>query len=430
MDNVMRTRTLSTLLLCPVAAALLVAQPAQNPTDLAKKALDLMLQKKYADLKPLFTPAYRDNATPEKLALLAPKTEWGAVKSTGEPVITDMGPVKKVTIPLKFENGDYEFVLFVNPSGEIGQLGFAPAPAVWQPPPYAKAGSCVDRNATVGDGDWKLPGVVTLPAGSGPFPAVVLVHGTGKRDRDETAFANKVFKDLAVGLCARGIASVRYDKRILRYAARMDGSQYTVDEDITDDAVQAAALLRTQKEIDPNKVYVLGYEMGGYVAPRIVEADGKIAGVILFAANERPLEDLFLDQAIATEKPQKYLDGIRNAVSEIKHLDPGDNDRPPKLGLPISYWVDLRSYNAGALMKSFTGPILVLQPERDFQVPMTDFEAWKAALAGRTNVTFKSYPGLNHIFIQSEGKKNEDDYRKVSHVSPEVIDDIVKFLSH
>jgi len=425
----MLARTRSTLFL-PVVAAVLVAQPAEGPAAIAQKAFDLLTHQHYAELQSMFAPAYRPQYTPERLAQFAPKPEWGGVKQVAVPSVADMGPAKKITIPVTFEKGNYEFVLFVNASGQIGLLGgFAPAPAVWQPPSYAKAGSFTARAVTVGDGDWKLAGVLTLPTGKGPFPAVVLVHGAGARDADETAFQNKVFKDLAEGLAARGIVSVRYDKRIFKYASRMVDRPYTLDDDITDDAVKAAAVLRAQPEVDPNKVYLLGYELGGYAAPRIAEGDGKLAGIVLFAANERPFEDLFLDQAVATGKPKPYLDGIRNAVSEIKHLDPGDVDRPPKLGFPISYWVDLHSYDPGPLMKAFSGSILVLQPEHDFQVPMKDFEAWKQILAGRSNVAFKSYPSLNHLFMESEGKTSEDDYRKPAHVSPEVIDDLAKFLT-
>ena len=62
-----------------------------------------------------------------------------------------------------------------------------------------------ERAVTVGEGEWKLPGTLTVPAGTGPFPAVVLVHGSGPNDRDETVGGTKVFKDLAEGLASRGI---------------------------------------------------------------------------------------------------------------------------------------------------------------------------------------------------------------------------------
>jgi len=234
---------------------------------------------------------------------------------------------------------------------------------------------------------------------------------------------------VAEGLAARGVVSVRYEKRIKQYGSKMSGKAYTLDDDITEDAAKAAALLRTQTEVDPNKVFILGYELGGYAAPRIAEADGKLAGVVLFAANERPLEDLFVDQAVATAKPEQYLTGIKISAARIKKLDQGDADGPPVLGLPVSYWLDLRSYDPGPLVKQFPGRVLVLAAERDFQVPMTDFGEWKKVLAGRKDVTLKSYPALNHLFMAGEGKSNEDEYKKPGHVAPEAIDDLAKFLA-
>jgi hypothetical protein len=425
----MHTRLLSTLFVLPFTAALLVAQPAQDATAVARKALDLMLANKYSDLQPMFAKAYRDAASGQQLSKLGVQPAWGAMESIGEPSVRDMGPVKIVSIPVKFASYNSLFMVFVNASGEVGQLGFRLAETPWQHPPYAKPDAFRDREVTVGEGEWKLPGTLTVPAGKGPYPAVVLVHGSGVRDRDETAFTNKIFKDLAEGLAARGVVSVRYEKRIKQYGAKMSGKPYTLDDDIAEDAAKAAALLRTEPEVDPAKVFVLGYELGGYAAPRIAEADGKLAGLVLFAANERPLEDLFVDQAVATEKPEKYLTGIKVAAARIKKLDQGDADLAPILGLPASYWLDLRSYDPGPQVKQFPGRVLVLAAERDFQVPMTDFEAWKKALAGRKDVTFKSYPALNHLFIAGEGKSNEDEYKKPGHVAPEVIDDLAKFLA-
>ena len=430
-EGVMHTRVLSTFFVVPLAASLLVAQPAQDATAVARKALDLMLAGKYSDLQPMFTPAYRGGATEQKLSKLGVQPAWGAMQSVGAPSVQDMGPVKIVTIPVKFAAQSCLFMVFVNASGEIGQLGFRLAETPWQHPPYAPPDTFKEREVTVGDGDWKLPGTLTLPTGKGPYPAVVLVHGSGLRDRDETAYSNKVFKDLAEGLAARGVVSVRYEKRIKQYSAKMSGKSYTLDDDIADDAAKAAALLRTQAEVDPNKVFILGYELGGYAAPRIAEADGKLAGIVLFAANERPLEDLFVDQAMATAKPgEDYLTVMKAATERIKKLDQGDADGPPALGLPVSYWLDLRSYDPGPLVKQFPGRVLVLAAERDFQVPMTDFVAWKKALAGRPDAAvFKSYPALNHLFMAGEGKSSPEEYRKPGHVAAEAIDDLAKFLT-
>src|SRR5437868_1155092 len=70
-----------------------------------------------------------------------------------------------------------------------------------------------EREVTVGKGEWELPGTLGLPKGSGPFPAVVLVQGSGPQDRDETMGVNKPFQDIAWGLASNGIAVLRYDKR-------------------------------------------------------------------------------------------------------------------------------------------------------------------------------------------------------------------------
>src|SRR5205085_5611164 len=114
---------------------------------------------------------------------------------------------------------------------------------------YSKPDSFTERPVTIGEGDWKLGGTLTMPNGSGPFPGVVLVHGSGPNDRDETVGGTKMFKDLAEGLASRGIAVVRYDKRTKVYQTRMAGlKHFTVADETVDDAAKAAALLRTQKE--------------------------------------------------------------------------------------------------------------------------------------------------------------------------------------
>jgi fermentation-respiration switch protein FrsA (DUF1100 family) len=73
-------------------------------------------------------------------------------------------------------------------------------------------------------------------------------------------------------------------------------------------------------------------------------------------------------------------------------------------------------------------PLLILQGERDYQVTMDNFAAWKKGLAGRPNVTLKTYPKLNHLFIEGEGKSTPADYEKPGHVSEAVIADIAGWI--
>ena len=81
-----------------------------------------------------------------------------------------------------------------------------------------------------------------------------------------------------------------------------------------------------------------------------------------------------------------------------------------------------------AAAKALKTPLLILQGERDFQVTMDNFEAWKKALAGRPGVTFKTYPKLNHLFIEGEGKSTPADYEKPGHVAEAVIAEIAGWI--
>ena len=248
-------------------------------------------------------------------------------------------------------------------------------------------------------------------------------------DRDETVGGTKVFKDLAEGLASRGVVVLRYEKRTRQYGPRVAAiKHFTVAEEVVDDAAKAAALLRTQKEVDPNKVFVLGHSLGGYVAPRIADEDGKLAGLIILAGNVRPVEDLLLEQMQAMGAQQSAMDQAKAVYAKVKKLEPGDEDSPALLGQPPAYWLDLKGYNPAEKAKALGRPMLILQGERDYQVPMTDFELWKTALGSSKGVTVKSYPTLNHLFVAGEGKSMPAEYAKPGHVAAEVVDEIAAFV--
>jgi dienelactone hydrolase len=341
-----------------------------------------------------------------------------------------MGANTIVVIPVKFDNQNVNYQWAVNPAGLMARMVPLPGPMDWQHPAYSKPDAFKERDVTVGDGEWKLPGTLAVPSGKGPFPGIVLVHGSGPNDRDETVAAIKVFRDLAEGLASRGIVVLRYEKRTKQYPSKMAGmAKMTVADETVDDADAAIALLRTQAEVDPKRVYLLGHSLGGYLAPRIAEEDGKLTGMVILAGNVRPMEDVAIDQAEYLGVKGQQMDSAKAMQARVKKLDVGDEDSPSVMGAPAAYWIDLKGYDPAAQAKRLGLPMLILQGERDFQVNLKDFALWKAGVGSGKGVVMKTFPSLNHLFVAGEGKSNTAEYSKPGHVAPEVVDEIAKFVN-
>jgi dienelactone hydrolase len=413
--------------LLPLIAALAFGQ---DPAATARKAVDLLLAGKYQEIEPLMTPELQKDLPPDNLGKLAGQFKtMGALEKVDDPLVTKSGPNSIIVVPVKFTQRNLNLRFVVNSSGLLSLFVVQPGAIEWQRPAYSKPDTFEERPVTIGEGEWKLPGTLTVPKGAGPFPAVVLVHGSGPNDRDELVGGVRVFKDLAEGLASRGIVVLRYDKRTRVYGPRVAAlKNFTVADETVDDAAKGAALLRTQKEVDPAKVYVLGHGLGGYVAPRIADEDGKLAGLIIMAGNVRPMEDLVIEQLQWVGAQQSAIDQAKAVQAKVKKLEPGDEDSPAVMGAPPTYWLDLKGYNPAEKAKALGLPMLILQGERDYQVTMTDFGLWKAALGSAKGVTMKSYPSLNHLFVAGEGKSLPAEYNKPGHVAPEVVDEIAGFI--
>ncbi|HEY0512347.1 MAG TPA: alpha/beta fold hydrolase [Thermoanaerobaculia bacterium] len=448
----MRSITRSLLLLLLLWPSLLLAQAAPAPAakDPATTATDLIDRLAKGDFQGAasnFDEPMRAAAPPEKLSEIwtALQSQLGPYKRPVGVRTEKQGLYRVVFVTAEFERSTVDFRVAIEESGKIGGLFVVPpqtmgqAGAAYSPPAYVKQDAFREREVTIdagGTGEWALPGTLAVPVGPGPFPAVVLVHGSGPNDRDETVEGNKPFRDLAWGLASRGVAVLRYEKRTRQHGAKLGAvKNFTVRQETIDDALAAAALLRHTEGIDPKRVFVLGHSLGGLLIPRIGQGDPLLAGLIVLAGATRPLEDIILEQVsyiaaadgTVTDAEKKQIESLRQEVAKVKALKPGDTGTV--LGAPASYWLDLRGYNPPEVAKSLKQPLLILQGERDYQVTMDNFAAWKKALAGRPNVTLTTYPKLNHLFIEGEGKSTPAEYEKPGHVSEAVIADITDWIN-
>jgi dienelactone hydrolase len=341
-----------------------------------------------------------------------------------------------VTLHCKFEKVTLPIVIGIADDGKLAGLRVLP-PAVnqapWEPPPYAPK-DAVTRDVTIGE----LPGTLTLPAGKGPFPAIVFVHGSGPEDRDETIGATRMFADLAAGLAAHGIATLRYDKRT-KVAPQTLRKEFTVEDEVTRDALAAVDVATHVPEIDGHHVYLLGHSLGGYLAPRIAQGDKAIAGLVIMAGATRPIQLLIVEQLEYIAKLDGTIDATeqvriveaKQAAARIAELEKGAMGNPGEqlLFAPPSYWKDLAGYQPAAVAATLKIPMLILQGEADYQVTMEDFAGWKKALAKRHDVTLHSYPKLFHAFIATDGPAKPADYERAGHVDEQVVTDLAAWIN-
>ncbi|HEY4332845.1 MAG TPA: hypothetical protein VGM78_09765, partial [Ilumatobacteraceae bacterium] len=218
-----------------------------------------------------------------------------------------------VRLVVDFERGSLGVVITMTTDGALTGIQLtapeAAAPlAPWQPPEYADPTLFVEQDVRVGDGALAVPGTLSIPNGMGPWPAVVLLAGSGPQDRDETLGRNKPLKDVAWGLASRSIAVLRFDKVTFAHQdALRDRADFTLTDEYLPDAAGAVRLVLDHEQIDSSCIILAGHSLGGTVIPRIITALADVAAAVILAGGTVPMHRASLRQVryLASSNPDQ-----------------------------------------------------------------------------------------------------------------------------
>jgi pimeloyl-ACP methyl ester carboxylesterase len=335
--------------------------------------------------------------------------------------------------------------------GPVPELARTQVPA--KPYPYRETEVAFDSAPGV-----KLAGTLTIPPGKGPFPAAVLITGSGAQDRDESLMGHKPFLVLADHLTRHGIAVLRYDDR--GFAKSTGRFATATSQDFADDAEAAVAFLRTRPEIDARRIGLVGHSEGGMIAPMVAVKDPKVAYLVMIAGPGAPSRLLMVAQREAILKAlgappeaiarsQAAFDRATDAVLAAK--DPfetkatlaklADEQLPgadPAMKsmmeaqfaqLATPWYRFFIAYDPGPTLARVRQPILAVNGSKDLQVVASqNLPAIRAATKSNKDVTLVELPGLNHL-LQTAGTGAPSEYGKIAEtMSPKALETISAWI--
>ncbi len=308
-------------------------------------------------------------------------------------------------------------------------------------PPYAQELKTGKRFIMFKSDSLELNGELIIPVTCNSCPIVIMVHGSGPNDKDETIGPNKVFKDLALGLASKGIASFRYDKRFNVYPELM-GGQFDLYDETIDDAIAAYHAIQADTSLHFGKVIMLGHSLGAYAMPLIADSLDVLDGAVLLSSNARRLEDLIeyqmdyltnFDGTISSEEA-KIIEENKLKAQRIREGNYSENTSSDDLLAywPGTFWKGIEDYNPVTTVKENTEtPFLILQGEKDYQITMVDFNIWKDSVGNQANVRMLSFPNLTHLFTPTEAEKpSPNDYFLPNNVNETVIYEIADWIKY
>lgn len=202
-----------------------------------------------------------------------------------------------------------------------------------------------------------------------------------------------------------------------------------------EDVKEAIKWVTKNETLKTEGIYLLGHSLGGYLLPRLYQENPSVKGLIFMAAPVRSLDTLMpeqitylseLDGTLSPEE-QKIIDQY-TAMHDLIQSDALTLETPSDqlLGIPASYWLDLKAYDPLKNLAGIDVPMLFLQGERDYQVPPSELDLWQTAAPSQAQ--FQRFETLNHLMMAGEGPANPDEYFVPGHISEDVLQALKTFI--
>ncbi|MFR9752022.1 alpha/beta hydrolase family protein [Nocardia sp. 004] len=309
------------------------------------------------------------------------------------------------------------------------------------------------ENVTYHNGDITIAGTLTEPRGAGPFPAILLISGSGPQDRNEELMGHKPFLLLADTFTRAGYAVLRTDDRSVGgTTGTLEDATYT---DLAEDAAAGIRFLRARSDIDPDRIGLFGHSEGGYLAPLVAaRPDSGVAFAVLMAGPGVPGADVLIEQtrliATANGMPaEQVATRVRQTSELVAPLKTGDLAAAVELAeqqnqsLPAAervpddqiaaqinpYLAAMVAYDPAPALRALRIPVLAFFGATDLQVPPAQSEQpMRDLLTDAPDATVHVFPGLNHLMQPSE-TGNPSEYSAIeTTIAPEVLDYVLGWL--
>ena len=372
----------------------------------------------YGTLHAMMSPDMQAALPPEALAQLMPQLEGTFGSYLGLKDDLSIASAEGYTVhtqTMDMALMDLTCTMAVDANDQIAGLNFtlaAQAESIGVLP-----SGVTEESVTIGEAPWQLPGMLSIPQSDAPVPAVVLVHGSGPSDMDETAYAVKPFRDLAAALAREGVAVLRYDKRTYTHGAAIaagDITAFTVEEETIQDAIAAGRLLRDDPRIDPERIFVVGHSLGAMLAPRIVaESDGLFCGMALLNGTNASLAEVIVQQnkdavsAMTAEQQADYAPAIAALEAQAAGLSALTDEEAKAAQFAgqsaYYFWEMLQHPTPAEQMKALALPALIINGSRDFQVREEQGRLlWEAALDMDAAWLTCLWTDVNHMLMKPD----------------------------